>query len=230
VAIEKGGSMYYPHFNHRGDILAVTDAAGTRVATYQYNPWGELIGQTGTLEQPWRYAGYYFDEETSIYYLKARYYDPSLARFLTKDTFTGFEDDPQSLNLYAYVKNNPNKFDDPSGHFYRHLLMRFAGGGGARSSNSGSPNFVVTPKGEAISVPKGATGPTPVINKSRNTTGHAYTGGNGGANGQVDAVRIMNPNSRYSNGYVKYQNKSRQGVNPITGQTSPNDLKHYPLK
>jgi RHS repeat-associated protein len=130
VAIENGGAMYYPHFNHRGDILAVTDATGTRVATYQYSPWGELIGQTGNFEQPWRYAGYYFDSETSMYYLKARYYDPSLGRFLTKDTFTGFEDDPQSLNLYAYVKNNPNKFDDPSGHRFHDLISKFSGGGG----------------------------------------------------------------------------------------------------
>jgi RHS repeat-associated protein len=157
VAIEKGGSMYYPHFNHRGDILAATDATGTRVATYQYNPWGELIGQTGTFEQPWRYSGYYYDEETSMYYLKARYYDPSLGRFLTKDTFTGFEASPQSLNQYAYTENNPITYIDPDGH-NRIRISSFSGGGGlartggTNSTGMGKPktDYYVTPKGEAI--------------------------------------------------------------------------------
>ncbi len=54
------------------------------MATYQYDPWGKVIGQTG-LEQPIKYAGYYYDTETGLYYVKARYYSPKLGRFLTKD-------------------------------------------------------------------------------------------------------------------------------------------------
>lgn len=68
VAIEKNGAVYYPHSNSRGDILAITDAGGNRVASYEYGPWGELISSTGTFDQSWRYAGYYHDADTGLYY------------------------------------------------------------------------------------------------------------------------------------------------------------------
>jgi len=116
IAIEKGGQTYYTHTNYRGDILAITDTNKTRVATYKYGPWGELLSSTGTFSQPFRYAGYYFDEETGLYYLKARYYSPELGRFLTKDTFEGFNNNPQSLNLYAYANGNPVMNVDPDGN------------------------------------------------------------------------------------------------------------------
>jgi RHS repeat-associated protein len=67
-------------------------------------------------ENPYRYAGYRYDEETGLYYLMARYYDANIGRFLTKDTFRGLEDEPQSLNQYAYTKNNPVMYVDPDGH------------------------------------------------------------------------------------------------------------------
>jgi RHS repeat-associated protein len=115
VSIEKGGQTYYTHTNHRGDILAITDANQNKVATYSYGPWGELLGQTGSFDQPFRYAGYYFDSETGMYYLKSRYYSPELGRFLTKDTFPGLNAAPQSLNLYAYCMGNPIIGIDPTG-------------------------------------------------------------------------------------------------------------------
>lgn len=116
VSIEKGGATYYTHTNHRGDILAITDVNKNRVATYKYGPWGELISKTGTFDIPFRYAGYYYDGETGMYYLKARYYSPELGRFLTEDTFRGFNGNPKSLNLYAYCEGSPLTLTDPSGH------------------------------------------------------------------------------------------------------------------
>ncbi|HEY9060073.1 MAG TPA: S8 family serine peptidase [Pseudobacteroides sp.] len=65
------------------------------------------------------YAGYQYDKETGLYYLNARMYDPTIARFLQEDTYTGEIDDPLSLNLYTYCYNEPIKYDDPSGHFVR---------------------------------------------------------------------------------------------------------------
>ncbi|XZF77791.1 RHS repeat-associated core domain-containing protein [Bacillus sp. AL-1R] len=118
VAVEKGGFMYYTHTNHRGDILALTDANGNRVATYNYGPWGELISKTGTVDIPFRYAGYYYDQETGLYYLKARYYNSELGRFLTKDGIeNGDNQVPITLNLYAYANNNPIMMVDPDGKF-----------------------------------------------------------------------------------------------------------------
>ncbi|WP_340393559.1 RHS repeat-associated core domain-containing protein [Paenibacillus sp. FSL E2-0190] len=57
-----------------------------------------------------------YDEETGLYYLRARYYDPSMRRFLNEDTYEGQIDNPLSLNLYTYVHNNPLIYSDPTGH------------------------------------------------------------------------------------------------------------------
>jgi hypothetical protein len=99
-----------------------------------------------------------------------------------------------------------------------------------------SSDFLVTPKGEVIPVPKGASGPVDVINPAGKITGFGYTGGKGGANGQVSGVRIMDPtpprgnSPGYPNGYAKYQNSGLQGVDPITGKTLPATQAHFPLK
>jgi len=69
------------------------------------------------LENPLRYSGYYYDDEIKLYYLTSRYYEPSIGRFLTRDTFHGFEDDAIGLNQYVYTKNNPVIFIDPDGHW-----------------------------------------------------------------------------------------------------------------
>jgi hypothetical protein len=101
-----------------------------------------------------------------------------------------------------------------------------------------SPNFIVDGNDTAFPVPNGAVGPTPVINPSGNVTGSAFTGGEGGANGQVSTMRIMDPTpSRgaspgYPNGYIKYENSATpkaQGVNPTTGKPASNATSHYPI-
>ena len=104
----------------------------------------------------------------------------------------------------------------------------------AKSANK-APDFIVSKGGTAFPVPKGSTGPTSVVNPSGKTTGSAFTGGKGGANGQVDTMRIMDATPArgkspgYPNGYVKYENKSGQGVNPSTGKTISNKESHFPL-
>ena len=65
---------------------------------------------------PYRYSGEYFDKETGSIYLRARYYDPGIGRFISEDSFLGNNSDPLSLNLYTYCYNNPLTFIDPSGH------------------------------------------------------------------------------------------------------------------
>jgi hypothetical protein len=93
----------------------------------------------------------------------------------------------------------------------------------------------VSPSGTVYPVPEGATGPVPVINESGNTTGTAFTGGSGGANGQVDNIRIMNPTSPKGNdpgapnGYITYENNRGQGVNPYTGRTGNRKETHFLL-
>jgi RHS repeat-associated protein len=67
------------------------------------------------VDNPYRYAGYRYDKVTGLYYLQSRYYKPDTGRFLTKDTFEGFENEPLSLNKYAYAGNNPVNYVDPTG-------------------------------------------------------------------------------------------------------------------
>ncbi|MCG3086077.1 MULTISPECIES: RHS repeat-associated core domain-containing protein [unclassified Anoxybacillus] len=118
VTMTKAGATYYYHLNGHGDVVALTDASGNVVAQYEYDAWGNILSKTGALASanPYRYAGYYYDEETGLYYLMARYYEANMGRFLTRDTFHGVENEPQSLNQYVYTKNNPVMYVDPSGH------------------------------------------------------------------------------------------------------------------
>ena len=63
-----------------------------------------------------RYCGEYFDSETGTIYLRARYYNPTTDRFISRDSYAGRRSDPLSLNLYTYCQNNPVRYIDPSGH------------------------------------------------------------------------------------------------------------------
>jgi RHS repeat-associated protein len=123
----KNGQTYYYHLNGHGDVVALTDNNGNVVAEYEYDAWGNILSQTGSLasENPYRYAGYRYDEVTGLYYLMSRYYDANIGRFLTRDTFHGFGDEPQSLNQYAYAHNNPVMNIDPDGHFAQWVLWNF---------------------------------------------------------------------------------------------------------
>ena len=84
--------------------------------TYEYDIWGNLTSKTEAMPQPYRYAGEPQDDESGLIYLRARYYDPTVARFLTEDMYTGQIDNPLTLNLYTYVGNNPLTHVDPTGH------------------------------------------------------------------------------------------------------------------
>lgn len=118
IGMHFGSTPYYFHKNLRGDVVSVTDLNSNVASQYHYDPWGKIISSSGAQNQPFRYAGYYYDEETGLYYCKSRYYSPTLGRFLTKDSH-GFiqHGDPQTLNLYAYCGNNPVNFTDPTGHW-----------------------------------------------------------------------------------------------------------------
>ncbi|XEC97604.1 RHS repeat-associated core domain-containing protein [Paenibacillus tarimensis] len=119
ISMTKNGSTYFYHINGRGDVTSLTDAIGTIVAQYQYDASGNIISETGTLAStnPYRYAGYRYDEATGLYYLNARYYDANIGRFITEDTFKGTEDEPLTLNSYTYVLNNPVGNIDTTGNW-----------------------------------------------------------------------------------------------------------------
>jgi len=88
---------------------------GTLVSTYQYDPYGNLTSSTGSVTNPWRFAGGYFDSSTGLYKFGTRYYNPGFGRWSQQDPVRGSLADPTSLNRYVYVGDDPVNFTDPSG-------------------------------------------------------------------------------------------------------------------
>ncbi|MEK4186739.1 RHS repeat-associated core domain-containing protein [Paenibacillus sp. FSL L8-0494] len=107
---------YYYLYNGHGDVVQMVDTSGAVVNSYAYDVWGNITSQKEEIPNPFKYTGEVYDEETGLYYLRARYYDPSMGRFLNEDTYEGQIDNPLSQNLYTYVENNPLIYSDPSGH------------------------------------------------------------------------------------------------------------------
>lgn len=108
---------YFYRKNLQGDVIGIVDASGNSVAEYRYDAWGKILEATGTMANinPIRYRGYYFDQETGLYYLQSRYYDPEVGRFINADDAgtLGANGEILSYNLFAYCLNNPvNRTDD----------------------------------------------------------------------------------------------------------------------
>ena len=118
ISRESGEEKYIYHYNGHGDVTSLTSADGTEAASYYYDAFGEELEKTGEADNPYRYSGYEFDEETALYYLKSRFYSAETARFMQEDTYRGDPSDPLSLNLYVYVSNNPMTYTDWMG-FYK---------------------------------------------------------------------------------------------------------------
>ena len=111
-----GAKAFYMYNGHH-DVLRLVTSAGTTLAEYYYDAFGQSITDTDTNGvNPYRYAGYFMDREVGLYYLNARFYDVGIARFMQEDTYRGEANDPLSLNLYTYCYNNPIRYWDPTGH------------------------------------------------------------------------------------------------------------------
>ncbi|MEA3479762.1 MAG: RHS repeat-associated core domain-containing protein, partial [Bacteroidota bacterium] len=105
---------YCYHFDATGNTVAMTDTGRTIVNSYSYTPFGIIIGENETVQQPFKYVGRYgvMAETNGFYYMRARYYDPQVGRFISEDPI-GFGGG--DVNLYAYVAGNPIMGVDPSG-------------------------------------------------------------------------------------------------------------------
>jgi len=115
LARKIGTAYYYYIYNGHGDVIALADESGNLVNSYDYDEWGNLTSSQEQVANPIKYAGEYYDQESGYYYLRARYYDPSAGRFISKDSVEGDITNPLSLNLYTYCYNDPLGYIDPSG-------------------------------------------------------------------------------------------------------------------
>ena len=109
------GTAYAYVKSLQGDVVAILDENGNAVVSYGYDAWGAPLWCTGELAetlgkvQPFRFRGYVFDEETGLYYLRSRYYNPRWGRFVNADGAI------IQKNLFAYCSNGPIVGYDPSG-------------------------------------------------------------------------------------------------------------------
>lgn len=116
---DSSGNVSYYHTDHLGGTNAVTDSAGNLVERTKYYPFGEI--RLGGKER-YTFTGKEQDDLTDFYYFEARYYNPEFKHFTQADTISPNIYDPQDLNRYAYVRNNPIKLTDPSGRFFGNFI------------------------------------------------------------------------------------------------------------
>jgi RHS repeat-associated protein len=128
VATAPGGpsfTKYYYHLDGLGNVIALSNAAGTVVEQYAYDAYG-LPSTTSAVGNPYLFNARCYDSETGLYYYRARYYDPRIGRFLQPDP-VGYG---PALNLYAYCRDNPLNLLDPHG-LWSLLKWLYAGDGNA---------------------------------------------------------------------------------------------------
>ena len=120
-ALKYNGTLYYYITNLQGDVMSIVDGQGAVVANYNYDPYGNLISDepaentVGHLN-PLRYRAYYYDSESSLYYLQSRYYDPEIGRFINADNYVATGQGMLGNNMYVYCLNNPVVFTDSNGN------------------------------------------------------------------------------------------------------------------
>ena len=143
-AMKYQNEMYFYRKNLFGDILGILDSHGTELIKYEYNSWGKLLNLTDYSSNglgrrnPFRFKGYYYDEELGMYYLNSRYYDPETGRFVNADDVSLIGKVPSKLtdkNLYVYCDNNSIIRIDSEGKAWELIA---AGGGVIGSSGIGA--------------------------------------------------------------------------------------------
>ena len=132
------GNDYYYVRNAQNDVVRIVDSANETVVSYQYDSWGKLLSCEDTSENdivsfinPYTYRGYYYDSDTEMYFLKSRYYNPELCRFISaddSDILFCTPDDITDKNLFSYCDNNPICRVDTDGEFWGIVVTMAVGG------------------------------------------------------------------------------------------------------
>lgn len=111
------GGNYYYLFDGLDSVVGVTDSSGNVVATYAYDPFGQLTANTGAIANPWHFDSSYLDAATGLYKMGERYYDPGVGRWTQEDPVRDAATQPMAVNVYAYAKDDPINVSDPDGQW-----------------------------------------------------------------------------------------------------------------
>jgi len=156
VALKKGTNLRYVSQDHLTGTSVTSDATtGNLVASIKYFPFGDRRNSTGTIDTDRQFTGQRLDG-TGLYYYGARYYDPGIGKFISADTIVQSPANPQTMNRYAYVTNNPLRYIDPSG------MVQF----------SPAPD----PPANVISEPPWFTGPGQTVTSTSTTASQTPSG------------------------------------------------------
>ena len=116
ISQERDGKVSVYLYDGHGSVVGLANENGKVTDTYAYDAFGNLLKSTGSTKNHYCYCGEQFDPVTGLYYLRARYMNPSVGRFITMDSYEGSIDDPVSLHKYLYANANPVSNSDPSGY------------------------------------------------------------------------------------------------------------------
>ncbi len=232
IASKKQGVVYYYHTDHLGSSSIITNSSGSKVEEIYYYPYGGTRLNQGSVNVKHKYTGQEEDAETGLYYYGARYYDPILGRFISADTIVPEPTNPQALNRYTYVLNNPLRYIDPTGHWGVYEIIsaiiiavvawavdesggNVSVGGGTSVNSSGNTNYFSW---------NPSTGETYQVTPSSSVGGGSgYTTSLDLCASSVCAGGGSNYNSPYSSGYggdleqyKLYAEAYAYDVNPMT--------------
>ena len=115
VAFRRGGTLHWVGADHLGGTIRVMDSGFTALDGMRYKPYGEDRDTGSSLNTDRKFTGQTEDEAAGLYWYASRAYDPAIGRFVSPDSIVPDPLNPQSLNRYSYVYNNPLKHADPSG-------------------------------------------------------------------------------------------------------------------
>lgn len=207
--------IYCYHYNGTGSTIAMTDQSQAMVNKYAYDPFGKVANQEEAMAQPFKYVGQYgvMAEPNGFFYMRARYYDPNVGRFVSEDPigFSGGD-----VNLYAHVWNNPVRYIDPWGlapgdpypsqdsAAYQAVIDINATsirqhreyGGMIYQNPSGTFSYTEPNKGSATSVNPGGPNSVP-----SGTTATAYYHTHGGNDPGYVNEEFSGPDKNYANSY-----------------------------
>lgn len=111
--IDAAGNALFYHQDQLGSTRAMTDASGKVIVTYRYDPHGNSVASSTAIANPFRFAGQFSDPKSGLMYMRARWYDPTTGRFITRDPMEALTREP-----YDYAGNNPVNYVDPTGKFW----------------------------------------------------------------------------------------------------------------